>query len=130
MSTQTVTPRRVQRTRRPGGGIPEGAVYVGRPSKWGNSFHTHGDGSRMTPELAVQSFREFVRTQGGFFPNDGPRWRTSRGQRQVEKKPWTTVAEIQRELRGHDLACWCPLTDAEGRPVPCHADVLLEIANA
>lgn len=28
------------------------------------------------------------------------------------------------ELRGHDLACWCPL-DA-----PCHADVLLELANA
>ena len=27
------------------------------------------------------------------------------------------------ELRGRDLACWCPL---EG---PCHADVLLEIAN-
>lgn len=28
------------------------------------------------------------------------------------------------QLRGHDLACWCPL-DA-----PCHADVLLELANA
>lgn len=27
-------------------------------------------------------------------------------------------------LRGKDLACWCPLDQ------PCHADVLLEIANA
>lgn len=27
------------------------------------------------------------------------------------------------ELRGKDLACWCPLDQ------PCHADVLLEIAN-
>lgn len=27
-------------------------------------------------------------------------------------------------LRGKDLACWCPLDG------PCHADVLLEIANA
>ncbi|WP_269062108.1 DUF4326 domain-containing protein [Salipiger marinus] len=26
------------------------------------------------------------------------------------------------ELRGRDLACWCP----DG---PCHADVLLKIAN-
>jgi len=26
-------------------------------------------------------------------------------------------------LRGKDLACWCPLDQ------PCHADVLLEIAN-
>ena len=31
--------------------------------------------------------------------------------------------EIRAQLAGHDLACWCPL---EG---PCHADVLLEIAN-
>ena len=27
------------------------------------------------------------------------------------------------ELRGKDLACWCPLDQ------PCHADVLLELAN-
>ncbi len=29
-----------------------------------------------------------------------------------------------RQLRGKDLACWCPLDQ------PCHADVLLELANA
>lgn len=34
-----------------------------------------------------------------------------------------TVEEIQTKLRGHNLACWCPLSQ------PCHADVLLEIAN-
>ena len=28
------------------------------------------------------------------------------------------------QLRGRDLACWCPLDQ------PCHADVLLQIANA
>lgn len=33
------------------------------------------------------------------------------------------------KLRGKNLACWCPLTDKEGNPVPCHADVLLELAN-
>jgi hypothetical protein len=27
------------------------------------------------------------------------------------------------ELAGHDLACWCPLNQ------PCHADVLVELAN-
>lgn len=31
---------------------------------------------------------------------------------------------IRRELAGKNLACWCPLDG------PCHADVLLEIANA
>jgi len=34
------------------------------------------------------------------------------------------------ELAGHDLVCWCPLEDERGRRVPCHADVLLELANA
>ena len=28
------------------------------------------------------------------------------------------------ELRGKNLACWCPLDQ------PCHADVLLELANS
>lgn len=32
------------------------------------------------------------------------------------------VARARRELRGRDLECWCA-------PLPCHADVLLEIAN-
>lgn len=34
------------------------------------------------------------------------------------------VAAIRAELRGKDLACWCPLDEA------CHGDVLLEIANS
>jgi hypothetical protein len=33
------------------------------------------------------------------------------------------AAEARRELRGKNLACWCA-PDA-----PCHADVLIEIAN-
>ena len=37
---------------------------------------------------------------------------------------------VVQELRGKNLACWCPLVDKDGNPVPCHADVLLEIANA
>ena len=34
-----------------------------------------------------------------------------------------SIAQVQSELRGRDLACWCPLDQ------PCHADVLLELAN-
>lgn len=33
------------------------------------------------------------------------------------------VERAKRELRGRDLECWCA-------PLPCHADVLLEVANA
>jgi hypothetical protein len=36
----------------------------------------------------------------------------------------TKRAAIQRDLRGKQLACWCPLGQ------PCHADVLIEVANA
>lgn len=36
-----------------------------------------------------------------------------------------TTEDVRRELRGFNLACWCPLSAAR-----CHADVLLEIANA
>jgi hypothetical protein len=32
--------------------------------------------------------------------------------------------EIRRDLRGKNLACYCKLSE------PCHADVLLAIANA
>lgn len=32
------------------------------------------------------------------------------------------VAMAKRELRGKDLACWC-------HPLPCHGDVLLQVAN-
>jgi hypothetical protein len=33
-------------------------------------------------------------------------------------------AAIKKELRGKDLACFCNLND------PCHADILLELANS
>jgi hypothetical protein len=35
-----------------------------------------------------------------------------------------SVEDARRELAGRDLACWCSLDG------PCHADVLIEIANA
>ena len=36
---------------------------------------------------------------------------------------------VEKHLRGKDLACWCKTTDRDGNRVPCHADVLLELAN-
>ena len=54
----------------------------------------------------------------------------------IDVGPAPTLREIRAELRGRNLACWCkaPVYDTEGTIVrpgdPCHADVLLEIANA
>lgn len=73
-------------------GHPVDAVYVGRPTKWGNPFVIGPDGSR---EDVIDKYRAWVVRQRLDFS----------------------------ELRGKDLVCWCA-------PLPCHADVLLELANA
>ena len=113
-------PKRIQRQRTKGWRMPEGAVYVGRPSKWGNPYrwdeyrsaHVDEDGERWPiPEerrrsFAVIDFRAAMDPEYGFGVGDYPDRET-----------------IRRELAGRDLACWCPLDQ------PCHADVLLELAN-
>lgn len=45
--------------------------------------------------------------------------------RKVESNLWTepTTMSIRDEVRGKNLACFCRLDQ------PCHADVLLELAN-
>lgn len=47
----------------------------------------------------------------------------SRYRLRLEQTP-SLREDARRELRGKNLACWCP-TDG----LPCHADVLLEVAN-
>lgn len=111
-------PKRIQRRRVKGWRMPEGAVYVGRGSKWGNPFVVHGDGYPVSRSMAVQSFREMVRKESGWIPVPLP-WPKGK-----VPTAWTSMEDVIRELRGKDLACWCP---EDGKP--CHADVLLEIAN-
>jgi hypothetical protein len=43
------------------------------------------------------------------------------------KYPGNALTEFLKPLRGHNLACWCPLTDKDGKPVPCHAEILLKL---
>ena len=93
------TPIRVQRKRTRGWRMPENTVYVGRPSKWGN--HIHVAPNKMTAPHAVNLFRAWVNERAGL----------------------GYFESVRAELRGKNLACWCPLDQ------PCHADVLLELAN-
>lgn len=97
-------PKRIQRKRTRGWRMPEGAVYVGRPSFWANPFRVC-DG--WPASRCVAEFRRIA----------------------LNRSPQFTE-RTRQELRGKDLACWCPLVDKDGQPVPCHADVLLEIANS
>ncbi|TSD68096.1 DUF4326 domain-containing protein [Aeromicrobium piscarium] len=121
-------PRRIQRKREKGWRMPEGAVYVGRPTRWGNPL-TELMMRRWKPEIqdhrafAATYFRETV-GNGVIGGGLGERhvWKSRPGDWWIDWSypDWST---IRAELRGRDLACWCPLDQ------PCHADVLLEIAN-
>jgi Domain of unknown function (DUF4326) len=90
-------PQRFQRSRRKGARLPEGSVVVTRPTKWGNPHPLE-----LGREEAVRRYRDDL----------------------FADRLSVTEADARRELRGRDLACYCPLDE------PCHADVLLEVANA
>ena len=113
-------PIRIQRSRAKGWRMPEGAVYVGRPTIWGNPFIHPTNVAE-----AVEAYRRL--TQGGMQSFEmGPDKLQFAKNRHPNTLHWAYadfVREHIDELRGRDLACWCPL-DA-----PCHADVLLEMAN-
>lgn len=80
--------------------IPPDAVYVGRPSKWGNPYKI----GQKVNEVSI------IRDESiGFY------------------KAWLEVEILEgrlnpKELAGKNLVCWCA-------PLPCHADILLELAN-
>lgn len=99
-------PKRIQARRTAGWRLPEGAVYVGRPTIWGNPWKVGGRAhGALGPKEAVAEYERAL-TRG-------------------ELKDRRGVALIERigELRGRTLACWCAPDQ------PCHADVLLRYAN-
>ena len=97
-------PKRIQRKRTKNWRLPRGAVIVDRTSHWGNPYII-GDlfnGGNIGRNEAVMLYRLAL----------------------IEHRlQYANVARVRAELAGHDLACWCPLDQ------PCHADVLLDIAN-
>ena len=113
-----MSPHRIQQRRTKGWRKPAGAVSVARPGRWGNPWSIDTD---LPPAEArarvVEQFSRYLRVRE--HPYAG--W--------ADVINYPSLPEIRTELRGKDLMCWCPLVDAEGNPVPCHADVLLEIAN-
>ena len=81
--------------------VPKDAVYIGRPSKWGNPF-SHMDSTLAqfkvsSRDEAVEAYRNWLVNDSGLLGDLG-------------------------ELRGKDLVCWCA-------PAKCHGDILMELAN-
>ena len=118
-------PTRIQRRRTKGWRMPEGAVYVGRPTKWGNPYR-------------VPFTYRWADTEPCPYP--APSREVAGAGEQIERcetlhhtvfwyEAWITrmapalAQDAVAFLAGRDLACWCPLGQ------PCHADVLLKIAN-
>jgi hypothetical protein len=117
-----VKPQRMQLSRKAGynlqaasralNGLP--AKRITRPGKWGNPFTIEDTAKRygLDPDAAQAKAVELCGQwlKGTLDPSLFPAEPPSR-------------AEIRAELAGHNLACWC-------RPgSPCHADVLISLAN-
>ena len=104
-SVQRVVRRRVRGWRK-----PANTVCVTRPGPWGNPFKVTGD---MPVEQTVADFRLELRYESLAIELGLP----------ARSKHMRWIAEHIDELKGKNLACYCKA----GRP--CHADVLLSIAN-
>lgn len=93
-------PKRIQRKRTKGWRMPTGAVYVGRPTKWGNPFKIGAPHPVFGAPMDAEDARDLYELS---LPDD--------------------LLDQLDELKGKDLCCWCRLDQ------PCHADVLLRLAN-
>jgi hypothetical protein len=110
--------------------LPLNTVVVARPSKWGNPYRIddlQASWGRVADpvdraRLCVEHYRSMVMEGFVTVPYTilEPHERAD-GSRSVGAHRVTEVAA--KYLRGKNLACWCPLDR------PCHADVLLELAN-
>lgn len=109
-NTDTIeAPKRIQRKRAKGWRMPEGAVSVTRPGKWGNPYVV---GKRYTDEAMPEN--DFICTLEmslELFENH------------IKSILLYDDPDFLAPLKGKDLACWCK----EG--TPCHADLLLRLAN-
>lgn len=121
-------PLRIQRKRVAGWRMPEGAVYVGRPTIWGNPWsELRADAQQLFAGHAVDGI--LVGNFAAWLDHGSAEYRT-RGESGHTFPIYVELhdrrEEVLRrlpELRGKQLACWCSLDQ------PCHADVLCELAN-
>ena len=106
LSEQVRKPSRLQKSSV--GAASRSAIFVGRGTKWANPFKKSDvDALRSEPDV------ELAYQLGG--------WREAAKLLYVDHLREEGLDF--RELRGMDLVCTCRLNE------PCHADILLELAN-
>jgi hypothetical protein len=95
-------PKRIRRSRAKGWKMPPDTIYVGRPTVWGNPYAV---GATLLSGETLTAEKAVALYEQHLREN-------------------FDVSDIRHCLRGQDLACWCELDQ------PCHADVLLRVANS
>jgi hypothetical protein len=134
-------PIRIPLRRTKGWRMPTNTISVARPGRWGNPYVVtrfgmvqtgdwdengislmHGPWRTSWPGNGFAGFWFSTKQEAIAKAVELYRWRMTEP---VIKEP---LRERLHELRGKNLACWCPLP-ALGEPDLCHADVLLDLAN-
>lgn len=110
-------PVRVQRRRARGWRAPAGAVYVGRPTRWENPLRIQRHGHAWTVTAPDGGIAAEARSR-----REAHAAAVALYRRLLAEHP-RREEDVRAALAGRDLMCWCP------PDLPCHADVLLEIAN-
>ena len=118
MSAMPPKPIRLQRSRRKGARTPAGAIYVGRPTRWGNPFAAGKFGHMKSVIL----HRHWLAGHLGALTLE--RLGFSPAEIDALNRLRLRVMANAPQLAGRALQCWCPLTS------DCHADTLLTLANA
>lgn len=111
----TADTKRIQLRRSKGWRLPVGAAVVSRPTKWGNPYRV---GVHGTAAECVDAYRSLVTAPGSLIQTG-----VNRPSYAEQERALRHVREHIADLRGKDLACWCP------PGTPCHGDVLLELAR-
>ncbi len=125
--------KRIQRKRTKGWRMPDNALYVGRPSKWGNPLMLVGDTLYVDASYRRKVLFPWAVLSGKYADASDMMhyfWLVAGGKIRRYVNPdlqyWSDhfAALDYGELWGKDLACWCPLTTQH-----CHADILIELAQ-
>lgn len=92
--------------------LPDGVVYIGRPTKWGNPYKVKGE---LTAKIAIILYKEYLNQ----YSNDDEHYPYRKIKHQLNVN----------HLKGKDLACWCGKWEPGEPRIDCHGVVLMEIAN-
>jgi hypothetical protein len=118
-------PARLQRRRTAGWKKPDGAIYVGRGTRYGNP-------NRIVYRPDTGGWHVVHDSGGGIgtFPTaaEARRFATEAYRVQLADDP-ALADQVRRDLAGRDLMCWCPLPEP-GEPDYCHAAVQIALANS